>query len=174
MTLMFKLDSLSIAKRLGLIIGSALLGIVALAAVFLSSESRLILQERQSSVRQTVEVAHALVEHFHAQVGKGVLSEPEAKKAALAAIKALRYSSSEYFWINDMQPAMVMHAIKPELDGRNLSDNKDPTGKRLFVEFVQTVKASGSGFVYYMWPKPGSEQPVQKVSFVRGSRPGAG
>ena len=168
---MFHLNSLSIAKKLGLVIGGALLGIVALAALFLMSERKLILEERQSSVRQTVEVAHSLVAQFHDQVAKGKLTDDEAKQRAMAAIKGLRYSGSEYFWINDMQPKMVMHAVKAELDGKDLSENKDPTGKRLFVEFVDMVKASGAGFVFYMWPKPGSEQPVQKVSYVKGFTP---
>lgn len=168
---MFNLDSLSIAKKLGLIICSALLGSVALAAIFLLSERELILEERQSNVRQTVEVAYSLVAHFHDQAAKGQLSDDEAKQRAMAAIKSLRYGGSEYFWINDMQPKMVMHAVKPELDSKNLSEIKDPTGKRLFVEFVDTVNAKGAGFVFYMWPKPGSEQPVQKVSYVKGFAP---
>jgi len=170
-TLMFKLSSLSIAQKMGLIIGSALLGVVALAAVFLTSERQLILEERQGSVRQTVEVAHGLVVHFHDQVGKGKLSEDDAKQRALAALKALRYSGSEYFWVNDMHPTMVMHAVKSELDGKDLTENKDPTGKQLFVEFVNTVKAKGAGYVYYLWPKPGSDKPVQKVSYVKGFAP---
>ena len=168
---MFKWNSLGIAKKLGLLIGSALLGIFVLAAVFLVTERHLILEERKSSVRQTVEIAHGLLVHFQEQASKGKLSEDEAKQRAMAAVKALRYSGSEYFWINDMQPSMVMHPVKPELDGKNLAANKDPTGKHLFVEFVNTVKASGSGFVLYMWPKPGSDQPVQKVSYVKGFEP---
>lgn len=168
---MFKLNSLSIAKKLGLIIGSALLGIIVMAAVFLTSERRLILEERQSGVRQTVEIAHSLVVHFHDQVSKGKMSEAEGKRSAMAALKALRYSGSEYFWINDMHPTMVMHPVKSELDGKDLSENKDATGKLLFMDFVNTVKASGSGFVFYLWPKPGSDQPVQKASFVKGFEP---
>jgi methyl-accepting chemotaxis protein len=165
------LQHVSIAKRLTIIIGSALLGLVAMAAVFLVSEKDLMLQERQNGVRQTVEVAHGLTVHFHEQFRQGRLSEDEAKRQAISAMKNLRYSGNEYFWVNDMQARMVMHPVKPELDGRDLSDNKDPTGKRLFMEFVSTVRQSGSGFVYYLWPKPGSDQPVQKVSFVKGFAP---
>jgi len=169
---MFKLNkSRSIARQLGLVIASALAGIFVLAAVFLVTERDIILEERKNAVRQNVEIAHGLLTHFHAQVGQGHLSEDEAKQRALTAIKGLRYSGSEYFWINDMHPRMVMHAIKAELDGKDLSENKDPTGKRLFVEFVNTVKASGAGFVFYMWPKPDSDQPVQKLSYVKGFQP---
>ncbi|MDR7380363.1 methyl-accepting chemotaxis protein [Rhodoferax ferrireducens] len=163
--------ALSIAKRLAVLNFSALLGLVLLTAVFLVSERRLIMEERQNSVRQAVEVAHSLVVNYHGLVAQGKSTDAEAQKLAMAALKVMRYSGSEYFWINDMQPAMVMHPIKPELDGKNLSENKDPTGKRLFVEFVNTVKAEGSGYVNYLWPKPGSENPVQKVSYVKGFAP---
>jgi methyl-accepting chemotaxis protein len=31
---------------------------------------------------------------------------------------------------------------------------------------VNIAKATGSGFVEYMWPKPGSLDPVEKLSYV--------
>jgi diguanylate cyclase (GGDEF)-like protein/PAS domain S-box-containing protein len=83
----------------------------------------------------------------------------------------MRYDGSEYFWINDLQPRMVMHPVMPELDGKDLSDFTDPNGKRLFVEFVDTVRKSGAGFVEYLWPKPGLTQPVPKISYVKGFSP---
>ncbi|MBO9680218.1 MAG: cache domain-containing protein, partial [Acidovorax sp.] len=162
---------MSIAKRLGLLVGGAVLGVVVLATAFLVSERTLVMEERQSSVRQTVEVAHALVAQIHGQIAKGQLSEADAKQRALDALKALRYSGNEYFWVNDMQPRMVMHPINPKLDGQDLSENKDPTGKRLFMEFVRTVREQEAGVVRYLWPKPGSDVPVEKVSYVKGFAP---
>ena len=70
-----------------------------------------------------------------------------------------------------MHPRMVMHPIRPELNGQDLSGNKDPNGLALFVEFVRTVKAQGAGFVPYMWPKAGSDTPVEKTSYVKGFEP---
>ncbi|MDO9194331.1 MAG: cache domain-containing protein, partial [Undibacterium sp.] len=166
-----QIHNLSIAKRLGILILSAMFGIVTLTSIFLFSEKSLIIEERQSSVRQTVEVAHSLVVHFHGLIEKAKMSEDEARQSAMNAIKALRYSEGEYIWINDMQPKMVMHPIKPELDGKDLSENKDPNGKFLFKEFIDVVKTKGAGFVFYMWPKPGNENPVQKVSYVKGFAP---
>ena len=168
---MFQLSSFGVSKRLAILVASAVAGLAVLLAIFLTSEKALVLKERQNGVRQTVETAHGLAVHFHAQVQQGKMAEEQAKASALAAIRSLRYSGSEYFWINDMQPVMVMHPIKPDLEGKDLSQNKDPTGKHLFVEFVNTVKKSGAGYVSYMWPKPGSEAPVQKVSYVQGFAP---
>src|SRR5258708_8011287 len=64
-----------------------------------------------------------------------------------------------------------MDAIKPEMDGRDLSTYKDPNGKLLFVDFVDAVRKDGSGFVPYEWPKPGFEKPQPKLSFVVGFTP---
>jgi methyl-accepting chemotaxis protein len=66
---------------------------------------------------------------------------------------------------------MIMHPLKPELNGQDLSDTKDPTGKRLFVEFAETVKRQGSGVVDYQWPKPGKDAPQPKLSYVTGFEP---
>jgi methyl-accepting chemotaxis protein len=159
------------ARKLALLVLSALLGIVVMTAWFLFSERHLILEERQSSVRQVVEAAHSTVAHFHALAQKGVLTDEQAQKNALAALEALRYSGNEYVWVNDMQVSILMHPINPALNGKNLSTSKDANGKLIFIDFVRTVEASGAGFVPYMWPKPGSETPVQKTSYVKGFAP---
>ncbi len=168
---MFQLSQLSISKRLWFMVFFALVGVIVQAASSLYSEANILTSERYSSVRQNVEVAHALISHFQDQVSKGKLTETEGKLRAIESVKVLRYNGSEYFWINDMQPKMVMHPIKPELDGTDLTQNQDPNGKHLFVEFANTVKANQSGFVSYMWPKPGSANPVPKISFVKGFAP---
>jgi methyl-accepting chemotaxis protein len=66
---------------------------------------------------------------------------------------------------------MVMHPMKPEMNGSDLSTNKDPNGKALFVEFVNVVRKDGAGFVAYEWPKPGFNQPQPKLSYVVGFAP---
>ncbi|RYF46282.1 MAG: hypothetical protein EOO27_39710, partial [Comamonadaceae bacterium] len=163
--------TMGIAKRLGLLIACALLGIAAITAILLASERQVIMDERQASVRQTVEVAHSLVAYYHSLSIQGKLPEAQAQQMAKDALRPMRYSGSEYLWINDMAPVMLMHPIRPELDGKNLSENKDPTGKRLFVAFVDMVKQNGAGFVPYLWPKPGATDPVQKISYVKGFAP---
>ncbi|WP_168798585.1 methyl-accepting chemotaxis protein [Herbaspirillum sp. ST 5-3] len=171
MTKIERILQLNIAKKLWLLAACALLGMIILTAIFLQSERTLILNERKASVRQTVETAYSVVEYYQGLAASGKLSEDDAKRGAMDAVKALRYSGKEYFWINDMQPRMIMHPFKPELEGKALDDNKDPSGKQLFVEMVNTVKAHGDGFVFYAWNKPDSTELGQKVSYVKGFAP---
>ncbi|MEO8170279.1 MAG: cache domain-containing protein, partial [Oxalobacteraceae bacterium] len=171
MFMLQKFHSMSIAKKLGLYTFSAVFGVILLTALFLLSERKMMTEDRQSNVRQVVETAYGLLTNYHDLVTKGVLTEEVAKQQTLQAVRNLRYSGTEYFFITDMHPHTLMHPINPALENRDMSDIKDPNGKHLFVEFVNTVKASGSGFVHYLWAKPGSEQPVPKVSFVKGFEP---
>ena len=118
--------------------------------------------------RHLVETAYSVLSHNYDLQSKGVLTEAQAQDAAMSTIKALRYEENEYFWINDLSAKVLMHPIKPELDGKDASEIKDPNGKRIFVEFANVAKKEGAGFVYYLWPKPGFSDPVDKLSYVKG------
>ncbi|UPT91937.1 cache domain-containing protein [Bradyrhizobium barranii subsp. apii] len=118
-----------------------------------------------------VDVGYGILAHYQKLESEGKLPREQAQAAAIATIKSLRYDKVEYFWINDMAPKMVMHPIKPELDGKDLSGMKDPAGNALFVGFVDVVNKQGAGFYGYLWPKPGFEQPVGKISYVKGFAP---
>ncbi len=129
-----------------------------------------LMQARRTSTRQHVEIAHGVLQWAHGLEAAGLPRE-QAQAQARQAISALRYEGQEYFWINDMQPRVVMHPIKPALDGKDVGDLKDPNGLHLFKAFVDEVRKNGKGFVAYQWPKPGSETPVEKISYVMGFEP---
>ncbi len=128
-------------------------------------------QQKQIELRHLGDVALGIIKEEHAAAQKGGVSDADAQKRAMARIGALRYGNNDYFWINDMHPKMVMHPIKPEMNGNDLSAYKDPNGKLLFVDFVDAVKKGGSGFVPYEWPKPGFDKPQPKLSYVVGFAP---
>jgi hypothetical protein len=72
-----------------------------------------------------------------------------------------------YVFLMDLDGKMIAHPIKPELTQRDtLVEVKDTDGKPLFVEFIQVAGDKGSGWVDYMWPKPGEETPSVKSSYI--------
>jgi methyl-accepting chemotaxis protein len=162
------LNNLSIATKIYLFCGLGMVGFCLFTLVFLDIARRDLMESRQQQVRQQVETAWSLVEHYAGQAKAGVLSSEQAKSLAREAVKTLRYGNSEYFWINDRHPRMLMHPFKPEMDGADISDFADPNGKMLFREMVSTASASSDGgFVDYEWPKPGASQLQPKISFVK-------
>ncbi|MGZ8462885.1 MAG: cache domain-containing protein, partial [Candidatus Deferrimicrobiaceae bacterium] len=124
------------------------------------------MEARRIKTQHVVEVASSTLAHYVGLAKSGAMSEVQAKKEAIAAIRKLRYGKDDYFWINDYEPRMILHPFKPELEGTNLGEFKDPQGMRLFVAFADVCKKDGAGFVNYLWPKPGASQPVPKISYV--------
>lgn len=79
----------------------------------------------------------------------GELTEEQAKNAAKSTISAIRYENNNYYWINDTSSSMIMYPMKPELNGKSLSNVKDPNGVVLFIEMANIVRQQGEGFVPY-------------------------
>lgn len=96
------------------------------------------------------------------------------EKEGTAAFSKFKGKGSEfifdgtYIWIHSLADAeMLMHPIKHKLEGKKLIGLKDPKGKRFFTVMNKVTKDQGSGWVEYYWPKPGSDDIVRKVSYVR-------
>ena len=129
---------------------------------------QMVIDAKYLKTRHVVETAWGLLDYHAKQVKANVESLEEARRRVTEEIKSLRYEGSDYFWINDMEPRMIMHPLKSELDGKSLANDRDPNGKAMFVAMVDAVKRNGAGFVDYYWAKPGHSQPVPKISYVKG------
>ncbi len=81
-------------------------------------------------------------------------------------VSAFRYNGNDYVWINDMNGVMIMHPIKPQLDGKNLINLRDRQGTYIFKQMIEVCKKKGGGMVSYLWPKPGEKVAKLKVSYV--------
>lgn len=162
----------SLQARLSFVILVGVLASALVISVFsLSALYQETLKQRKASVQYVVESAISQVNSLYEQIQKEGKSEEDAKQEALFVLRNLRYEGENYVWINDLGPKMVMHPFKKEMEGQDLTNYQDPNGKRLFVEMVRVCQEKGEGYVDYVWPKPGSDQPVPKVSYVKLFKP---
>ncbi|MCG6212971.1 methyl-accepting chemotaxis protein, partial [Vibrio furnissii] len=165
------LRQMSIRARLYLLGGTiTLLLLIPLTLLVQDYQDDLMLA-KQNQTRHLVESTTSLLNYFYQQQTSGALTEQQAQQQAKQAIAAARYGDEDYFWIHDLTPTMVMHPFKPQLDGKALSEVKDPNGKALFVEMAHRARDQGEGVVYYLWPKPGAQEAVEKVSYVKLFKP---
>ncbi|MEO5349494.1 MAG: EAL domain-containing protein [Magnetococcus sp. YQC-3] len=165
------LSGLRVRTRIWLVVWLAIALMSGREVLVLYTLDQEIMASRKAKINQLVEVALNILNHFHKQESLGIMSREAAQQSVIKAMKILRYQEGDYFWINDLHPRMIMHPFKPELDGKDVSEFTDPEGKELFIAMVKQVEAHGQGFVSYMWPKPGMEQPVPKLSFVKEFAP---
>ena len=66
-----------------------------------------------------------------------------------------------------MKGISLFNAGFPKLEGTDQSGLKDANGKLISVELMKVAQSKESGWVGYMWPKPGQSQPSQKWSYVK-------
>ncbi|TAV99368.1 HAMP domain-containing protein [Rhizobium ruizarguesonis] len=163
--------NVKISTRLYCLVGFTLAVLAATMVFFLNYSYSELEAERKAGLEKMEATALGIFDKYYKMEQAGTMTREQAQAAAKDVIGAMRYGADGYFWINDMHPTMVMHPIKPALNGTDISQMKDPTGKFLFVEFVNKVKKDGKGFVDYLWPKPGADEPVLKYSYVAGFEP---
>src|SRR6266850_6657184 len=96
---------------------------------------------------------------------KGKNAFPEFKKKGSEWLKG-----ETYIFIADMSGTILMHPANPELETKSIIDLKDANGKVFMREFIETAKTKGSGWVDYMWPKPGEKNPSKKLSYVKRTK----
>jgi len=165
------LRKFTIQKRLSILVVLIIIGLSVLDVMSLSEEYKSLMEQKKHTTKELVDSAYGIIEHHYALQQKGELNESEAKKQALSILASMRYDTNNYYWVNDFTPNMIMHPVKPALNGKNVAGIKDADGKPLFIDMVKAVEAKGDGFVYYKWAKPGFDDPVDKIGFVKGFTP---
>ena len=161
------MDRLTIKAKLALVSVLVSLSLIVIAVESLISLKHGLMDSKKTMLTSQIDTVTSLLSHYENEVKEGRMSLESAQEAAKEHIKTLRYKEKEYFFILDDQVRGVMHPIKPALDNTDLTGVKDPNGKFLFVEFAKVAKEQKEGFVSYMWPKPNTETPLPKLTFVR-------
>lgn len=135
---------------------------------------KVMMDRKRNMIREMTASTYSLLEYYHSREVSGEIGLEEAKRQAWSAISTIRYgdAAKDYFWITDSKPEMIMHPYRHDLNGKDLSDFRDSKGKRIFVEFVSAVAATGESYVEYMWQwNDDSTRIVPKLSYVRLFKP---
>ena len=133
-----------------------------------------LMEARRQTLAELTASAHNLLEQYRQRVESGELTLEEAQRRALERLKVMRYGQAgkDYFWVNDLEPRMLMHPYLNDLVGRNVSDVADRAGKPIFAEFAREAREDGGGYVVYRWQYMDNPDRVEeKLSHVRLFRP---
>ena len=72
-----------------------------------------------------------------------------------------------YIFALTMDNKMLGHPHEHSIRRINVSNVQDNKGVKIFQRFKEVVTKNGSGWVEYLWAKPGQEVPSAKRSFVK-------
>ncbi len=131
-----------------------------------SQNIELLKRTQEKSLKATIDSIASQLSAFYT-ANKNKLSTAELETEIKKLVRPIRYEGNNYIWINDMQAKIIMHPMSPELEGKNLSDTTDRSGKYLFREMVEVCRKNGEGSVSYIWEKPDTKKDTQKISYVK-------
>jgi cytochrome c len=112
--------------------------------------------EQTKRIEAMVNKAAALVE----TQGKAAFSEFRKRDSEW-------WFGNTYLFIYDKDMNVLLNPAFPQREGTNVHGGKDANGKLFHDEFMKVVHSKGSGWVDYLFPKPGQTQPSQKWSYVK-------
>jgi len=164
------MNKLSFQQKLWIPLICSLLCITAIFLFEIIQTRNVRMEERSADLRNVDDMALNIVKQFGDRAASGALSKEEAQKQATEVIRNLRYAKDGYFSISS-GTLSLMHPIKPENNNKDLADLKDPKGTYVYREIAAAAALPEGGFVKYYWSRPGSTEPVPKLSRVVTYKP---
>ena len=141
--------------------GVFLLGTVVLAGLFGTaspafSQSAPPPSERARQVEALVNKAAALID----SKGRAAFADFRRKDSEW-------FHGDTYLFVYDLKSNVLLNPAFPAREGTRVAGQKDANGKLFHDAIIQTAETKGSGWVDYMFPKPGESKPSQKWAYVK-------
>ncbi len=127
---------------------------------------RSLVQQKHAEMRSQVDVAVSVMNHELERAKKGEVTLEQARRNAADAIRPMRFSGQEYFYIYDMTGKNIMHPFRRDFEGKDMLGLKDENGVLIIKGFIDIIRAKGSGSLDYLWKKPGDQAPSLKVGYI--------
>jgi signal transduction histidine kinase len=89
------------------------------------------------------------------------------------ALRPIRFNNGRgYYFATRLDGVEQLFADRPDLEGLNLLEMQDDTGKYVIQDMIELIKREGEGFYRYNWTKPEKEQrSYPKVAFIKYFEP---
>ena len=138
---------------------------LALSAISLSNLKSSMRSERLNSLKDITHAAQTIAKSFYALEQNGELTREEAQERTKVAIDAMRFDDGAGYVFVYQYDGINLVLPNKKLVGQNLIDMKDPSGQPLVKNLINIAKSGGGEYSYY-WPKPGNDEPVEKLSWA--------
>jgi len=158
--------ALTFNQRLWAPLVASLVALLAISTFDIFQSHTVHVEERQAALVNIVQASMSIIKDYDTQAQAGTLTKEQAQTLAMERLKHLRYGTDGYVSVSDSKQILLMHPIKPELIGKDMSDGKDAAGNYLFRDITKAAMPPEGGFVHYLWPKIGSDVPVAKTSYA--------
>lgn len=123
---------------------------------------------RMTELRTVVETAWSIASRLEEEVKAGQLPADEARQKLASTVQSMRYNDGrDYLMIFSLDGIALANGGNPKMIGTNRIDAKDSSGVHYVRAMIDVSRRDGSGVVSYSFPKPGSDIPMPKSTYVK-------
>ena len=152
--------------RLQVIVATALLCLLALCALAVAENYRMLWDARVDKLRALTEQAVSVAADLQRQVQAGTLTQAQALERYRDAIRPIRFDDGTgYFFAYAYDGTTLILGPTRDVEGTSRLAYTDSDGKP-FVKAVIEAAQRGGGAVDYSYPKPGSKAPQPKLAYA--------
>ncbi|WP_159820632.1 methyl-accepting chemotaxis protein [Colwellia sp. 20A7] len=122
--------------------------------------------DKRTTLKNYVDISLSSINKL---VEQAVGIDDEQKKNEVASyLRDIVFEESKdgYIFIYEYDGVNIAHKEKPELEGKNLYNLKDPNGVLVIKELIEQAQ-NGGGYVEYMWHKPSKDMEVTKLGYAK-------
>ncbi|TGU73940.1 methyl-accepting chemotaxis protein [Geomonas terrae] len=128
------------------------------------------IESRKQELKSEIAVALGVIDAVYKEAQATGGDMEAAKKHAMELLRPVRFfeNRSGYFMLHQLEgerSRAIMVPVKPELEGKDITDLKDKKDKMFVREFVKAARAGG-GFVEYSFPKTPDGPPLPKLTYI--------
>jgi two-component system NarL family sensor kinase len=124
----------------------------------------IVLQARKDELEHFVQAGRKVIAHFCAK-SKGDLQTRNEGRELLRRMDFGKKADDNYFFLYELDGTNVMHPRLPQLEGTNLWNKQDESGKFLIQDLIRQAR-DGGGFVEYIWNRPSTHTNELKLGYV--------
>ena len=112
-------------------------------------------------IQWQTQAALSVVEKCYQAQVRGELTEEQAMQQAAELVRNMRYDNGQGYFTIDTDQGRNVVLLGTETEGKLRIDAQDPEGRYFIREMILQAK-SGGGFSNFMFPKPGTKEPLPK------------
>ncbi len=166
------LGRIRIRTKLGLLLALAALALA--AAVLLAGNvlHQRMMDDRVAKLRTVAELIHGLAQSIEDQVVAGKMRREAALARLRSNVRAMWYDDrQDYVLVYSMAGICLIHAAFPAQGGTDRSQVKDVNGELIVGSMMEVLKTADEGVTSYYFPKPGQQEALPKLTFVKKFKP---
>jgi methyl-accepting chemotaxis protein len=144
-------------------VGFVWLSLIMLCVLNALSTRHMLMHQRETALAEQVQSAMSVVRFYVKEAQGKKLAEADAKAAALASLRAVRYGENGYLLVVDSNMLQLLNPVRAETENK-INDLVDRTGKH-FTAAIVKHGLDGTHLTSYLYPKPGQSEPLPKLAY---------